>query len=157
MRYLLVSLLLTAFIPVSVLGHAGFQIFGIHSHCSCQTAQRSSSTNHRKSCDSHRRDHGDAHACIAQQWHPHHSSKPLSSSSESQDCVLCQFLRHAKPQSVQLIFPIVVPLLFSKGWSFRMTFSLSSIIPYDQFLADRLLTSHSSDCTGTIYSSSNVR
>ena len=130
MRYLLVFLLLTAFIPVSVLGHAGFQIFGIHSHCSCQTAQRSSSTNHRKSCDSHRRDHGDAHACIAQQWHPHHSSKPLSSSSESQDCVLCQFLRHAKPQ----VSPINIPDCGSSLVFQRLVFSNDILVVFDYSL-----------------------
>ncbi len=105
MRYLLVFLLLTAFIPVSVLGHAGFQVFGIHSHCSCQTADRSSSTNHGKSCDPHRHDHGDAHSGTTQQWHTHDSSNPLSSSGESQDCVLCQFLRHAKPQVSSINVP----------------------------------------------------
>ena len=130
MRYLLVFLLLTAFIPVSVLGHAGFQFLGIHSHCSCQTAHRSSSTNHGKFCYPRGHDHDDAHACTAQQWHTHHSSNPLSSSSESQDCVLCQFLRHAKPQ----VSPINIPdCVFSLVFQ-RLVFSNDILVVFDYSL-----------------------
>ncbi len=132
MRYLLVFLLLAAFIPIAVLGHAGFQVFGIHSHCNCQTAHQSSSSNSGKSC--HRRNHGhnhrDAHTGTTQQWPSHDSSNPPSSSGDSQDCVLCQFLRHAKPQaSHKKIADSVCSLVFQ-----RLVFLSDVLVVFDYSL-----------------------
>ena len=108
MRYLLVFLLLTAFIPVSVLGHAGFQVLGIHSHCHCQTSHQCKRENHEKTCDPqhHRHNHGNAHPASTRQWPSRHPSEyPHSPSRESHDCVLCQFLNHAKPPVVHIHIP----------------------------------------------------
>ena len=132
MRYPLVFLLLAAFIPISVLGHAGFQFFGIHSHCNCQTAHQSSSNNYGKSCHhrNHSHNHGDAHTDTTQQWPSHNSSNPLSSSSDSQDCVLCQFLRHAKPQVSLINIPDSVSSLVSQ----RLIFLNDVLVVFDHSL-----------------------
>ena len=61
MRRLLAITLLTAFIPVSLLGYAGFAVLGIHSHCDCHLASGNNTggQNRQPACIHHR--HGDHH------------------------------------------------------------------------------------------------
>ena len=133
MRYLLVFLLLTAFIPVSVLGHAGFQVLGIHSHCNCQTSHHPKKENHKTTCD-HRHDshnYGNAHLASTRQWPSRQpSERPQSPSRESHDCVLCQFLSHAKPPIIHIYIPECVPSpIFQK-----LVSSNNAIDTFDFFL-----------------------
>ncbi len=59
MRRLLVIVLLTAFIPVSLLGYAGFAVLGIHSHCDCHCSSEygPSSQTQQLACDFHHHDY----------------------------------------------------------------------------------------------------
>ena len=124
MRRLLVITLLTAFIPVSLLGYAGFAVLGIHSHCNCHFASGNNpeGQNLQRVCAHHR--HEDHHQSrdvlkktgenLASQSSPEQSNSPCQ---ESEECVLCQFLRYAKIQVVHAlpatqVTPLVVQRLF---------------------------------------------
>ena len=124
MRRFLVITLLTAFIPVSLLGYAGFSVLGIHSHCDCHFASGNNTGGHNRqlACTHHR--HGDHHQSRdtlkktvgnrGPQSSPGQSNSP---SQESEECVLCQFLRYAKIQVVHAlpatqVTPLVVQRLF---------------------------------------------
>lgn len=124
MRRLLVITLLTAFIPVSLLGYAGFAVLGIHSHCDCHFASgpNPEGQNRQRVCAHHR--HEDHHQSrdvlkkagenLTSQSSPEQSNSPFQ---ESEECVLCQFLRYAKIQVVHVlpatqVTPLVLQRLF---------------------------------------------
>ena len=124
MRRILAITLLTAFIPASLLGYAGFAALGIHSHCDCHfpSGNNTRGQNRQTVCAQHR--HGDHHqgrdvpkktaGNQASQSSPEQSNSP---SQESEECVLCQFLRYAKIQVVYALpatqaSPLVLQRLF---------------------------------------------
>ena len=138
MRRLLVTLLLLAFIPVSVLGHAGFQVLGIHSHCECHPSANSGHRHTVGTCSHHHHGHHHhSHGVVAQtretpspsdsQEHSH------SPSQESQDCVLCQFLSCVKSQTNHTFTPecisslVIQKLVFSNDFFVVFDYSLRPI------------------------------
>lgn len=137
MRRLLAITLLTAFIPVSLLGYAGFAVLGIHSHCDCHLASGNNTggQNRQPACTHHR--HGDHHQSrdalkkTAGNSEPQSSPKQSNSpSQESEECVLCQFLRYAKIQ-VAYALPAtqVTPLVLQ-----RLFFSEDFLVVFDYTL-----------------------
>jgi len=107
MRRLLVIVLLTAFIPVSLLGYAGFAVLGIHSHCDCHCSSDDSpsSQTQQLACDYRHYDNNPERRSIpAGITHP--APEPISRgqsnepSENSEECVLCQFFSYAKLQAV---------------------------------------------------------
>ena len=138
MRRLLVTLLLSAFIPVSVLGHAGFQVLGIHSHCECHTSNTSSDQHQANTCSHHNHGHHNhSHDLVseARENHSHHGSQEHSHSPsrESQDCVLCQFLSYAKAQTNHTFTPecicslVIQKLVYSNDLFMVFDYSLRPI------------------------------
>tara|TARA_B100000497_G_C7495764_1_gene303083 strand:- start:123 stop:575 length:453 start_codon:yes stop_codon:yes gene_type:complete len=107
MRHLLVIVLLTAFIPVSLLGYEGFAVLGIHSHCGCHCSSEygPSSQAQQLACDFHHYDNNPKHHTVPAGI-THAASGPISPkqssepSENSEECVLCQFFSYAKLQAV---------------------------------------------------------
>ena len=107
MRHLLVIVLLTAFIPVSLLGYEGFAVLGIHSHCGCHCSSEygPSSQAQQLACDFHHYDNNPNHHTVPAGI-THAASGPISPkqssepSENSEECVLCQFFSYAKLQAV---------------------------------------------------------
>ena len=107
MRRLLVIVLLTAFIPVSLLGYAGFAVLGIHSHCDCHCSSEygPSSQIQQLSCDNNHYDNN-PERCTIPAGISHLTPRPISRgqssepSEDSEECVLCQFFSYAKLQDV---------------------------------------------------------
>ncbi len=107
MRRLLVIVLLTAFIPVSLLGYAGFAVLGIHSHCDCHCSSEygPSSQTQQLACDFHHHDNNPERRTVPAGI-THSDSGPISPkqssepSENSEECVLCQFFSCAKLQAV---------------------------------------------------------
>lgn len=115
MRRLLVIVLLTAFIPVSLLGYSGFAVLGIHSHCECLSFGKYGPDvqNHQRPCNHyHCRDHNKGLTALAETTEAstarNSSQQPSDPSGNSEDCVLCQFFGYAKLQTAYTLPPTQV-------------------------------------------------
>ncbi len=112
MRRLLVIVLLTAFLPVSLLGYGGFAVLGIHSHCRCLSSGKygPEAQTHQQSCTHHH--YEDLHKNLTALTEKTEASSAGNSrqqtgdpSEKSEDCVLCQFFGYAKLQTAYALPP----------------------------------------------------
>ena len=111
-------LLLLSFGLVSMLGHAGFHVLGLHSHCQSHDSHACAAhvqNTEQKACCHHHHE---------QRPEDHHSHLPAD---DSDDCVVCQFLALTKYQIVQ---PTVV-LPFSTPVIEEVVQSNGVIVPFD--------------------------
>ncbi len=118
MRRLLVIILLTAFVPVSLLGYGGFAVLGIHSHCECLSLGKcgAKAQAHQRACNHHH--YGDHHkgSTVLAETSKTSSAQPSrhqpsDSSENAEDCVLCHFFGYAKLQTAYTLPPTQVTQL----------------------------------------------
>ena len=117
MSRIAIFLLLLSFGSVSMLGHAGFHVLGLHSHCQPHEAHacgdQTPATQHHSCCHHHKQRHED-----------HRSHLPVD---DSDDCVVCQLLALTKFQESQP--PVVLP--FSTRVTERVLQSNEVLLAFD--------------------------
>ena len=116
MKRLTSVILLSAYGLVSLLGHAGFDVLGLHSHNSSHTHLHEShvatgsvgNEHHAHHCEHfHGANHSGEHAS-------EQSDKPFNDNQhehESEDCTVCQFFGLLKTQIVAVSLPVVTSVL----------------------------------------------
>ncbi len=108
MKHFTSAILLSAYGLVSLLGHAGFDVLGLHSHKHSAGNQVSAgwvvNEHHARQCEhSHGSHHDHEHA--AEQ-----SNNPFNDTQhehESEDCTVCQFFGLLKTQIVAVSLPVI--------------------------------------------------
>ena len=118
---IVIFLLISSFGLASMLGHAGFHVLGLHSHCHAHLTQCaiSSDLDGNHSCHHDHAHHeadpaGSDYKCHHHHHHHHHHHRQIPISQDtSDDCTICQFLSLAKAHSVHTpalhCFSAIVP------------------------------------------------
>jgi len=112
MKRLTSVILLSAYGLVSLLGHAGFDVLGLHSHTHLHESHVATGSvgneHHAHHCEHfHGANHSGEHAS-------EQSDKPFNDNQhehESEDCTVCQFFGLLKTQSIAVSLPVVTSVL----------------------------------------------